>query len=198
MARHDVVIARAVAIVGVRVAADDGEFVGDRRAIPTMLGEDHAGGFRGDRGERTTNLQRGLGFGVPHILLGWAPFEEDKDAALGLRRARRGGGVLGGEQARQRQAAEETGGTEPQHLPPRPTIAGGPGGTSERDVEHRQEPRLTYRPDREAPIAKTVAATRGTGKSLNEQKLFRVEHRPQHVFHSRATILPGGGKRFAE
>jgi hypothetical protein len=135
-AGHHVVVAGHVAVIGVRMAANDRELVGDLRALAAMLGEDRTGDGSADRRKRPANLLGGIGLGVPHILLRRTTFVKDEDAGLGLRFGKRSAGCLRLQQLRQGQSRKQARAAEAEHVATGESVAEARVLGADADVEH--------------------------------------------------------------
>lgn len=134
--RHDVVVAGGVSVVVVRVAADDGELVGDLGAVGAVFGELNTGEGGGDRVERAADFGGGIGLRIPHVLLRRSAFEKDKDARFRSSSASGLCLIVGGEEFGERERGEERRGAELEEVAAVESIAGAEGRTGSRESEH--------------------------------------------------------------
>jgi hypothetical protein len=116
-----------MAVVVMAVAADDRVLVGQLRAERQLVGHERARDVRPDRPERATDLFRGIRFGVPHVLMRRASFEEQEDARLRLRLAGRRRFGLEFEQPRQGHAADQAGSAQPKRVTTRHSVTAASG-----------------------------------------------------------------------
>ena len=116
VARHHVMVARLVTVVGMAVAAENRELVRDLSTEREMLADECPLHGCGDLSVRTADFRGRLGLEIPHVDRAGAPFQKQEDAGLSLGRDIAGRRGLELEQTRQTETAKQAGSADAQHL----------------------------------------------------------------------------------